>query len=86
MPGYLYYKVQVALLTNTEISAKYSNILYIFSSDSAVELPEYTKIYHHLIDLLEDKQPPYGLIYNLELVELEMLKTYIKANLASSLI
>ena len=36
--------------------------------------------------MLDNKQPPYGLIYSLERVELETLKTYIEANLASGFI
>ena len=70
----------------TGIPAKYSDFSNVFSSDSAVELPEYTGINNHPINLLDNKQPPHGLIYNLGLVELKMLKTYIKANLASSFI
>ena len=37
----------------------------------------------HAIKPEEDKQSPFGLIYNLRLVELETLKTYIKTNLAN---
>ena len=48
-----------------------------------MELPEYTKINNHSINLLEDNQSPYGPMYSPEPVELEMLKTYIKGNLAS---
>ena len=40
----------------------------------------------HAIKLEECKQPLFGLIYNLELVELETLKIYIKTNLANSFI
>ena len=36
--------------------------------------------------LKEGKQPPYGLIYSLEPVELETLKTYIKTKLANNFI
>ena len=70
----------------TRIPAEYSNFSNIFFSDSAAELPEYTKINNQSINLLDNKQLPYGLIYSLELMELETLKTYIKANLASSFI
>ena len=81
-------QAQVAALTSeeTEIPAEYSDFSDVFSSDSAAELPEYTGINNHPINLLDDKQPPYGPIYSLEPVELETLKTYIKANLASSFI
>ena len=50
------------------------------------ELLEHTRINDHPINLLDDKQLPYGLIYSLGLVELEILKTYIKANFACSFI
>ena len=68
------------------ILAEYSNFSNIFSSDSTVELSEHTRINDHPIDLLDNKQPPYGPIYSLGLVELETLKTYIETNLASGFI
>ena len=40
----------------------------------------------HAIKLEEGKQPLFGPIYSLELVELETLKTYIKTNLANGFI
>ena len=40
----------------------------------------------HAIKLEEDKQPSFRPIYNLGLVELETLKTYIKTNLANGFI
>ena len=83
---YIFYEVQVALLTSIEISAKYFNFLNIFSSNSAAKLPEYIGINNYSINLLEDKQLVYDLIYSLKLVELNMLKTYIKANLTSGFI
>ena len=49
-------------------------------------MPEHTGINDHLIDLIDDKQPPYGPIYSLGPVELETLKTYIKTNLANGFI
>ena len=88
MPIYLSCLAQVAVLTSEEtgIPTKYSDFSNVFSSDSAAELPEHTGINDHPINLLDDKQPPYGPIYSLGPVELEMLKTYIKANLASGFI
>ena len=83
---YLSRKVLIALLINTEILIKYSNFLDVFSSNFALELPKHTAINDYLIDLLKDKKPPYDLIYSLGLVELKMLKTYIKAKLASNFI
>ena len=40
----------------------------------------------HAIELEKDKQPPFGPIYSLGSVELEMLKTYIETNLANGFI
>ena len=79
-------QINMLMSEETGIPAKYSDFSNIFSSDSAAELPEHTGINNHPIDLLNNKQPPYGPIYSLGLVELETLKTYIKANLASGFI
>ena len=38
------------------------------------------------IELKENKQLPFGLIYNLRSIELETLKTYIKTNIADCFI
>lgn len=46
-----------------------------------MELPKNTGINKYVIELKEDKQPPYKTIYKLEPVELEILKTYIKTHL-----
>ena len=70
----------------TGISAEYSDFSNVFSSDSAVKLLEHTRINDHPINLLDNKQPPYSPIYSLGPVELETLKTYIEANIASSFI
>ena len=50
------------------------------------ELPENTGINEHTIKLKKDKQLFFESIYSLELIELEILKTYIKTNLANSFI
>ena len=88
MPIHPSRQAQVAPLTSEEtgILIEYSNFSNIFSSDSTAELPKYTGINDHPIDLLDNKQPTYGPIYSLGPVELETLKTYIKANLASGFI
>ena len=51
------YQGQVALLTSdkTEILTEYSNFSNNFSSDSMVELPEYTRINDYCINLLNNK-------------------------------
>ena len=81
-------KAQIALLLAKKVTipAKYTNFSDVFSKKSAKMLPKRTKINKHAIELEEDKQPPYKPIYNLGLVELETLKTYIKTNLANGFI
>ena len=88
MPIHPSRQAQVNALTSkkTGIPTEYSDFSNVFSSDSAAELPEHTGINDHPIDLLDDKQPPYGPIYSLGPVELETLKTYIETNLASGFI
>ena len=88
MPIYPSCQAQVAALTNEEtgIPAEYSDFSDVFSPDSAAELLEHIGINDHPIDLLDNKQLPYGPIYSLGPVELETLKTYIEANLASGFI
>ena len=88
IPIHLSHQAQVAVLTSkeTRIPAEYSDFSDLFSSDSVAELPKHTGINNHPINLLDNKQLLYGPIYSLGPVELEMLKTYIKANLASSFI
>ena len=70
----------------TEIPAEYSDYSNVFLAENATELPENTGINEHAIELKEGKQPPFRPIYSLGPVELEMLKTYIKTNLAESFI
>ena len=88
----VYFKKQAqvgALLFNkisTEISVKYSNYSNIFSTENTAELSKNTGIDNHAIKLEKNKQPLFGPIYSLRLVELETLKTYIKINLANSFI
>ena len=83
-------KAQVgALLFNKapiEVPAEYSDYSNVFSTEHAAKLPENTGINEHAIKLEESKQPPFGPIYSLRLVELETLKTYIKTNLANGFI
>lgn len=51
-----------------------------------VKQKEYIGINDYFIDLADNKQLFYGLIYNLKLVEVEILKTYIEINLANEFI
>ena len=82
------WKAQIALLIAKEVivSAEYSDFADVFSKESAEVLPKRIKINKHVIKLEKSRQPPYGPIYSLGLVEFETLKTYIKTNLANSFI
>ena len=70
----------------TEILAEYFDYSNIFSTKNVVELQEHFGINDHAIKLEEDKQPAFGPIYNLGPLKLEILKTYIKTNLANNFI
>ena len=72
--------------TLTEIPAKYSNHSNVFLAENAVEFSENIGMNEHAIKLEENKQPPFESIYNLGLIELKILKTYIKTNLANGFI
>lgn len=51
-----------------------------------MNLPENTNMNEYIIELIKRKQPPYGPIYTLSLVELETLKAYIKTYLKTGFI
>ena len=70
----------------TEVPAEYSNYNNVFSAENAAELLENTEINEHAIKLEKGKQPLFSPIYSLRSVELEILKTYIKTNLANDFI
>lgn len=63
-----------------------SNYDNIFLVENTMKLLKYFKINNHVIKLKKSKQLFFGPIYNLELVELETLKIYIKTNLANNFI
>ena len=51
-----------------------------------MKFSEYIKINDYIIELKKGKYLLFKFIYNLGLVKLETLKTYIKSNLANSFI
>ena len=81
------YQAQISLLDVKKVTilSEYADYINIFSIDSTAEMPKYTDIKNHLIDL-KDKQLSYCLIYNLALMEFERLKTYIETNLTNNFI
>ena len=65
------------------VLAEYFDYRNIFLAEYAAELLEHTRMNNHAIELEKRKQSPFGLIYSLEIVELETLKTYIETNLVN---
>ena len=66
--------------------AEYSDFEDIFTKNSATMLSEHTEINTHAIEVEEGKQTSYEPIYSLGPMKLEILKTYIKINLANNFI
>ena len=69
-----------------KVLAKYLDFADKLSLDLMSELPEHIRINNHTIELVNGQQPPYGHIYSLGPVELEIIKAYIKTNLANRFI
>ena len=88
IPIYSAQEAQIALLVAKEVQipTKYSDFSDIFLKKKALILSEIIKFNQHAIKLQKGQQPPYRPIYRLDPVKLEMLKTYIKTNLANSFI
>lgn len=90
MKVYLDCKVQIAVLIADKapviVPAEYLDFADVIFKKSAVVLLEHIEINSHAINLDEGKKTLYEPIYSLGLVELEILKTYIKTNLANSFI
>ena len=70
----------------TEVPAEYSDYSNVFSVEYRAKLSENTGINEHTIELEEGKQLLFGPFYNLEPVELEILKIYNKTILANGFI
>ncbi len=69
-----------------ELSSKYADFANVFLSKLTMKLRKYIDINNHTIKFVDNQQPLYGLIYNLDLVKLETLKAYIENNLTNSFI
>ena len=70
----------------TRVFSKYINFADIFLLKLAVELLKYININNYAIKLINNSQLLYGLNYSLRLIELEILKAYIKNNLVNMFI
>ncbi len=83
-------KAQIAHLkadeASTKVLSEYADFADVFSPKLVIEFPEHAGINDHAIELVDDWQPPYGPIYSLGPVELEILKVYFENNLARGFI
>lgn len=81
-------EIIIALLVTEKviILAQYSNFTDVFFKKLAAELLECFNINKHSIGLNLGKQLSYKLIYNLDLIKIKILKTYIKTNLINNFI
>lgn len=70
----------------TKVLNKYADFANVFLLKLAVELSKHIGINNYVIELIDDQQLSYSLIYSLGLVELEILKIYIENNLISGFI
>lgn len=90
IPIYPTCKIQIPVLIINKvlilISAKYLDFAIVFSKRLITILLKHIEINSYTIDLKEDKQPFYKLIYILGLIELETLKIYIEIYLTNSFI
>lgn len=79
---------QIALLLAKKISVfkEYADFLNVFFKKSTVVLPNCLDINKYIIKSEPGKQPSYKPIYSLDLIELEILKTYIRTNLINGFI
>ena len=74
------------LTEKVKILDKYSDFTNIFSEEKTLVLSECINLNKHGINLEDNKQLLYGPIYDLGLVELETLKTYIETHLKTGFI
>ena len=81
-------KAQIASLLTEKVTIpnEYSDFAIVFLEKKALVLSKQTELSKHVIELEGNKQPSYGQIYSLDLVELETLKAYIKTHLKTRFI
>lgn len=68
------------------MSFEYFDYTRIFFFDLSIELIKNTEINEYTIKLIDNKLPFYEPIYNLSIIELEILKIYIKTHLNTKFI
>lgn len=68
------------------ILCKYIDFIDNFFKNLVAKLLEHSRINNHIINLIKGIQSSYRPIYSLKSIKLEILKAYIKSNLANSFI
>ena len=67
---------------NTEnVPKEYEKYFHLFSEKTAAKLPPHRN-FHHAIDVIEGKQPPFGPLYSLSQKESEVLQEYLDRMIA----
>ena len=79
-------KIALLIAEKVKTLTNYLDFSDIFSKAKVLVLSEITELNQHAIELQEDQKSLYRPIYSLGPVELEMLKIYIKINLANGFI
>lgn len=79
-------RVFLAKKTFIVVFDKYAKFINIFFVKKAITLLKYTGVNDYIIILMRNQQPLYGPIYSLKLMELKILKMYIKVNQANNFI
>lgn len=87
MAIYLDLKAQIVLLIVKKliILAKYLDFTNVFLKESTIKFFKWSNINKYIVNLKPDKLSSYKPIHNLRPIQLKILKTYIKTNLAFSL-
>ena len=70
----------------SKVPSEYVDFADIFFLKLATELPEYMGINDHIIELVDDQQPPYSPIYSPSSIKFEIFKAYIENNLVNGFI
>ena len=78
--GLLFDKVFIIILS------EYFHYNNVFLKKNVTKLLKYIKINNNTIKFKKNEQSSFGFIYKLELIKLEILKTYIKINLTNGFI
>ena len=79
-------QIAFLLIEKITIPDEYSDFADFFSEKKALVLLKQIDLNEHAIKLEDDKQPPYGPIYSLGLVELKTFKAYIETYLKTRFI